>query len=328
MMHNRVLDLDGVSETLKCPICMEVFDEPVFCGGRPCQHVFCHHCIVRALERSEQCPVCREDMLAEDLHPHQVIRSLLDEVTVVCDRACGWTGRRDAANAHSAVCPVNLMQQARDQLEAESQRFAGVDRQLTEKAARIAELEALVAEKDRQAETKQKAAAEAAKKEADSRKKVAEEGSATENPDADSICPVDSASVVNDPQAAIQGYVTDVVTQSRSFKRLLDDGPAELAQQLVLMQETNARLEKQCKEMEEKEEKAAREAMEKEQESRAEVAEVRYSMAGPAVSPTPDHQHAAPHSEDANKAMLHRRWWAKQRQNILEDLGSDTNSEP
>merc|ERR1712146_257474 len=73
--HYTVLDPENVSDTLKCPVCTEVFDDPVFCGGRPCQHVFCHECIVQALERSEQCPVCREVMLAEDLHPHQVIRS-------------------------------------------------------------------------------------------------------------------------------------------------------------------------------------------------------------------------------------------------------------
>jgi len=104
---------------------------------------------VRSLERSETCPVCRECMLAEDLVPHQSIRSLLDEVTVVCDRECGWTGRRDALNAHKAVCPIVLMEQAHERLEAHSRRFADVDRQLTEKDARIAELEALVAEKDR-----------------------------------------------------------------------------------------------------------------------------------------------------------------------------------
>merc|ERR1719359_284024 len=77
------------------------------------------------------------------------MRSLLDELIVSCEHECGWTGRRDALTAHIAVCPVILMEQAREKLEAQSRRFSGVDRQLSEKDARIAELEALVVEKDR-----------------------------------------------------------------------------------------------------------------------------------------------------------------------------------
>lgn len=147
--HHLVKEPEKVSDTLKCPVCMEVFDEPVFCGGRPCQHVFCTECIYQALERNEQCPVCREPMLAEDLYPHQVIRSLLDEVTVICERNCGWSGRRDAVGTHLAVCPIIQMEKAQQELASQNQRFAGADRQLRESDERIAELEALVREKDR-----------------------------------------------------------------------------------------------------------------------------------------------------------------------------------
>ena len=30
-------------------VCFEVFDDPVFCGGRPCQHVFCRACVEQCL---------------------------------------------------------------------------------------------------------------------------------------------------------------------------------------------------------------------------------------------------------------------------------------
>lgn len=143
--ETELLDSASVSDTLKCPVCMEVFEDPVFCGGRPCQHVFCRACVEQALERSEQCPSCRAPMSAGDLQPHQVINNLLDEVVVHCELHCGWTGRRDARRAHAAECPKALLEQARAELE----RFADVDRLLSRHTTRIAELEALVAEKDR-----------------------------------------------------------------------------------------------------------------------------------------------------------------------------------
>ena len=30
-------------------VCFEVFEDPVFCGGRPCQHVFCRTCVEQSL---------------------------------------------------------------------------------------------------------------------------------------------------------------------------------------------------------------------------------------------------------------------------------------
>ena len=64
---------ESISETLKCPaprlaasmrhmdkaqpavetyfheVCFEVFEDPVFCGGRPCQHVFCRTCVEQSM---------------------------------------------------------------------------------------------------------------------------------------------------------------------------------------------------------------------------------------------------------------------------------------
>mmetsp|Transcript_13540 Transcript_13540/g.37556 ORF Transcript_13540/g.37556 Transcript_13540/m.37556 type:complete len:245 (-) Transcript_13540:161-895(-) len=140
----ELLDAGAVSETLKCPVCFEVFDDPVFCGGRPCQHVFCRECLQRALEQTEQCPTCRAEVQRDELQPHQAIRSLLDELPVRCMRGCGWTGRRDARAAHAEVCPVKRLEAA----NAELAQFADISRQLAERDMRIADLEARVAEQD------------------------------------------------------------------------------------------------------------------------------------------------------------------------------------
>mmetsp|Transcript_323 Transcript_323/g.1088 ORF Transcript_323/g.1088 Transcript_323/m.1088 type:complete len:242 (+) Transcript_323:158-883(+) len=146
LKEDELLDPAAVSETLKCPVCFEVFEDPVFCGGRPCQHVFCRECVERALQQSEQCPTCRAEMQADDLHPHQVIRSLLDELPTICPRRCGWTGRRDARSAHDDDCPLAKLEAASAELEL----LADVRGQLRERDARITELEARVAEQDAQ----------------------------------------------------------------------------------------------------------------------------------------------------------------------------------
>mmetsp|Transcript_45534 Transcript_45534/g.120298 ORF Transcript_45534/g.120298 Transcript_45534/m.120298 type:complete len:232 (-) Transcript_45534:3-698(-) len=135
---------EAVSETLKCPLCFEIFDNPVFCSGRPCQHVFCRACYERALEQSSQCPSCRAEVALEDLQPHQVVNSLLDEMIVRCERSCGWTGRRDARALHAQVCPVARLEAQNEKLA----QYEDVSRQLAARDARIAELEARVAEQD------------------------------------------------------------------------------------------------------------------------------------------------------------------------------------
>mmetsp|Transcript_68175 Transcript_68175/g.134640 ORF Transcript_68175/g.134640 Transcript_68175/m.134640 type:complete len:265 (+) Transcript_68175:148-942(+) len=141
-----LLDPAGVSDTLKCPVCFEVFDDPVFCGGRPCQHIFCRQCLEKALERGSQCPTCRAEISDEDVHPHQAINSLLDELPSRCSRGCGWTGRRDARAAHAEMCPLRRLETAAEELAT----YADVARQLEERDERIAELEARLADKDNQ----------------------------------------------------------------------------------------------------------------------------------------------------------------------------------
>lgn len=106
----------AISLTLRCAICTEVYVDPVFSAGRPCQHVFCRSCIERALQRKKQCPTCRAPMRQTCFQPHQAIGSLLDELQVRCPAGCGWTGRQDARQAHLAVCPSKMLEAVREKL--------------------------------------------------------------------------------------------------------------------------------------------------------------------------------------------------------------------
>jgi len=113
-----------------CSLCLQIFQDPVFACGNPCQHVFCRTCIEQALKASsasrsdfsrrrvgfdrsgwraeEQglCPTCRKAMSPRSLQRHQQIKNLVDELPVNCPCRCGWQKPYDQRNEHLRVCPV------------------------------------------------------------------------------------------------------------------------------------------------------------------------------------------------------------------------------
>mmetsp|Transcript_48081 Transcript_48081/g.112393 ORF Transcript_48081/g.112393 Transcript_48081/m.112393 type:complete len:442 (-) Transcript_48081:15-1340(-) len=135
---------DTISQTLRCPICLDVFVDPVFCGGWPCQHVFCKTCILGALSASRQCPACREPASVAQFQPHQAINSLLDEIIVYCPHrsgGCSWTGRLDAQGGHSSTCAVGRLEEAERRSEEAQQLWRAADAELTAKTALVRRLQ-------------------------------------------------------------------------------------------------------------------------------------------------------------------------------------------
>mmetsp|Transcript_43881 Transcript_43881/g.80181 ORF Transcript_43881/g.80181 Transcript_43881/m.80181 type:complete len:383 (+) Transcript_43881:86-1234(+) len=129
---------ESISQTLRCPICLDVFVEPVFCGGRPCQHVFCKSCILDALSSTPQCPACREPASAGQFQAHQAIGSLLDEIMVYCrhkSRGCSWTGRLDAQSGHSSTCAVGRLDELERKNAEYRHRYRAAEAELAEKTA-------------------------------------------------------------------------------------------------------------------------------------------------------------------------------------------------
>lgn len=137
-----------LSDSLKCLVCFEILEDPVFFAGRPCQHVFCRSCVEPRLQQSESesglCPICGEEVCLENLIPHQALLGLVNEMVVRCGKSCGWTGRRDALASHAEVCPVGRLEAARAELE----RFSEAQRQLREADEQIAALEKRVVDRD------------------------------------------------------------------------------------------------------------------------------------------------------------------------------------
>lgn len=132
----------AVSDSLKCSLCLDVFEDPVFCGGRPCQCTFCRGCIERVLVQGNRCPTCRAEIRKRDLLPQRVIRSLIDELVVECERKCGWTGRRDAHALHLSKCPIVQLESTQEQLEAAKREILSLRRRNHDQAVQLADKDA------------------------------------------------------------------------------------------------------------------------------------------------------------------------------------------
>eukprot|EP00812_Abedinium_dasypus_P009186 NODE_2896_length_857_cov_358.074813.p1 GENE.NODE_2896_length_857_cov_358.074813~~NODE_2896_length_857_cov_358.074813.p1 ORF type:complete len:159 (-),score=21.69 NODE_2896_length_857_cov_358.074813:365-775(-) len=93
-----------VSEALRCPICIDVLEDPVFWAGRPCTHVFCRSCITVSLRKVPLCPLCRHDMAVGNMQEHKELAAQVGELAVHCLHECGWSGTYSSLATHLQVC--------------------------------------------------------------------------------------------------------------------------------------------------------------------------------------------------------------------------------
>mmetsp|Transcript_4794 Transcript_4794/g.11426 ORF Transcript_4794/g.11426 Transcript_4794/m.11426 type:complete len:395 (-) Transcript_4794:142-1326(-) len=144
----------ALTDSMTCPICMEIFQDPVFACGKPCQHVFCRDCIRHCLEGRSKCPTCRQAMKYKNIQRHQPFESLVNEMQVLCPAKCGWTGRYDSRNGHMDSCPLVILKrdiQALDkQLEANLAKRSELDQKIKTMCAELAHLEKASKEADKE----------------------------------------------------------------------------------------------------------------------------------------------------------------------------------
>ena len=73
-----------VSQNFHCPICLNVFKDPVMCQRN--QHNFCRLCITRHLENSQRCPSCQDELTSETLNKApRILTDYLSELKIRCD---------------------------------------------------------------------------------------------------------------------------------------------------------------------------------------------------------------------------------------------------
>ncbi|XP_018606951.1 nuclear factor 7, brain-like [Scleropages formosus] len=70
--------MSGLLQELRCPICLEFFNNPT---TLPCEHTFCHSCIQGTLvAQGPRCPECRATFLQDQLRPNRILRNMVDRV--------------------------------------------------------------------------------------------------------------------------------------------------------------------------------------------------------------------------------------------------------
>lgn len=77
-----------------------------------CHHIFCSHCIHRALSLSPTCPIDRSPLVPDELVPAPgVVRQMVDELAVYCtwrERGCDKVLERETLPAHLGECDFGV----------------------------------------------------------------------------------------------------------------------------------------------------------------------------------------------------------------------------
>lgn len=107
---------NAVEEDFHCPICLNVFKEPMQCRSN--EHHFCKPCISRHLENCETCPSCREELTFDTLRkPSRFLSKSLSSLRICCeftDRGCKQVLLLDELTSHVAECSFSPVECSND----------------------------------------------------------------------------------------------------------------------------------------------------------------------------------------------------------------------
>ncbi|CAF1196916.1 unnamed protein product [Rotaria sordida] len=72
--------MPSFEETLTCPICMDLFDDPRLL---PCSHTFCYKCLYSIINNNHSfviCPICRSHFIGQILPINRIVLSLVEQI--------------------------------------------------------------------------------------------------------------------------------------------------------------------------------------------------------------------------------------------------------
>jgi len=98
----------NMEKELECPICMEPLSEPLV--HNKCGNMFCSACLNQAaMNRLQNCPLCREVIIAGSLSPApKYITNKLNDLLVVCPN-CRSSCARNQIDTHLTQCPISCI---------------------------------------------------------------------------------------------------------------------------------------------------------------------------------------------------------------------------
>ena len=78
----RAVDRTAIFDTLKCPICLDLYNDPTMLSG--CGHTFCCDCITKHLQGRKdyngQCPMCKKPARERDCIVAHVISNVVQAI--------------------------------------------------------------------------------------------------------------------------------------------------------------------------------------------------------------------------------------------------------
>jgi hypothetical protein len=98
----KFVNLNGVSRFLYCPICEDIFDNPV---RLRCGHTFCQLCILIWAQQKNDCPLCRKIFQLQDIQPDLIGINMVNELEVYCiNQGCPSRFKLSQLNEHLYNC--------------------------------------------------------------------------------------------------------------------------------------------------------------------------------------------------------------------------------
>ena len=113
----NILDVEAITEELKCPICFNILKDPVM--ELPNQHIMCNKCLLefnktlnKNYENNEEniCPFCKKEIT--QLIKPRIIITLLNSVEMKCkseyqNEKCDWKGKAIDYYEHLKNCEIH-----------------------------------------------------------------------------------------------------------------------------------------------------------------------------------------------------------------------------
>jgi hypothetical protein len=110
-MENEIsnINTEKILEELKCPICLEIFDDPII--ELPNQHIFCNKCLNNT-NNNKKCPICKEE-IKEIIKP-RIIINILNSIEIKCsevyiDKKCDFKGNVASYYTHLKNCEILIL---------------------------------------------------------------------------------------------------------------------------------------------------------------------------------------------------------------------------
>ena len=98
---------EKLEKYLSCPICQEIFDEPI---RITCGHTFCRKCIIQWEKKSHhyQCPLCRDMYVPAYSGKDLLAQNMINDAYVTCIyKGCPWKEKFVELNNHIKDCLFN-----------------------------------------------------------------------------------------------------------------------------------------------------------------------------------------------------------------------------